>query len=133
MTAAGSLESFKQSLARLRGSLEEASRNARFKPPTDLAAGALHLLPPGRSYSPESAPPGGEGIVAEILDVSSEGMKLAISDGQTVQTGQGCHLTVSCGPSERFALGGTVRWVEQSSFITVFGIQLSWAELLAAA
>ncbi|MEB3332940.1 MAG: PilZ domain-containing protein [Synechococcaceae cyanobacterium] len=132
MAATGSLESFRQSLARLRGSLEEASRTARFKPPTDLAAGALHLLPQGSSFSPDSELPGGGGIVAEILDVSSEGMKLAISDGQTVQAGQGCHLTVRCGPSESFALGGTVRWVEQSSFITVFGIQLSWAERLAA-
>ena len=109
------LERFREALERQRSRLLEASRDSRYKPPTDLASASLALAGDGASAAE---------MVAEILDLSGDGMKVAIAAGPPVRVGQTCSLLFEPDSGESFALLGEVRWVESSAFITVFGIAL---------
>jgi hypothetical protein len=115
-TPTSDLERFRQALHREQQHLVEASRASRFKPPTDLTSAELSLLGDDGS---SSAP-----ITAEILDLSGDGMKIAISPGPDLREGQICLLRFQPNASEGYQLRGAVRWLEASTFILVFGIQL---------
>jgi len=111
------LDRYHQTLQRLQQRLVEGARCDRIKPPVNLALTQV-------SFEDGTCAPG------EILDLSPEGMKVALDAGYPVAVDQACRLRVG-GPlsDEHFELAGTVRWVESCSFITVFGIRLDRAEL----
>jgi hypothetical protein len=100
--------------------LQEATRSNRFKPPTDLATARIHL----RSTSSS------DGILGEVLDLSLDGMRLAIQAGHPLEVDQICRITIGEPEGETYALKGNVRWFEETSFITVFGISLESADLI---
>ncbi len=100
--------------------LQEATRSNRFKPPTDLATARIHLKSTMAS----------QGLAGEVLDLSLDGMKLAIQAGHPLEVGQRCHVSVGAEEGETYALTGTVRWFEETSYITVFGLSLDSADLI---
>jgi hypothetical protein len=112
------LERFRDAFRRLEKRLQEASRSTRFKPPTDLATARVHLK---STSSPD-------GLVGEVLDLSLDGMKLAIEAGHDIAVGEHCNIAIGDGEGETYALVGTVRWIEDTSYITVFGISLESAD-----
>ena len=63
-----------------------------------------------------------QSLVAEVIDVSTTGMRLAAFADQPVQQGDRCQITtVSNGqPLMRWA---TTRWVQQHPLIQVFGVE----------
>jgi hypothetical protein len=61
-------------------------------------------------------------LVAEILDVSRSGMRLAGFVDKTVQQGDRCEITVQTGVSP-ISHRATVRWVEPHPLIQVFGVE----------
>ncbi|MEB3199190.1 MAG: PilZ domain-containing protein [Synechococcaceae cyanobacterium] len=120
MTSPSDLDRFREALERQQSELQEAARDTRFKPPTDLASALL--LFDGASGSDSSEP-----IVGDILDLSSGGMRVAILVGFEVQVGQICSLRFDPSSGEHYQLRGEVRWVDRSSYITVFGLCLNQA------
>lgn len=114
------LERFCQALVREHEHLLEASRSSRFRPPTDLATAQLCLQ--GDDGNP------GLAIVAEILDLSGDGMKIAITPHHDVRVGRICLLRFQPKSGDGYQLRGEVRWLEASDFILVFGIRLLAAE-----
>jgi hypothetical protein len=118
--ATGDLERFREAFRRLEKRLEEASRSGRFKPPTGLATARLHL---------ESMQPS-EGVFAEVLDLSLDGLKIATEAGHRPVVGQICSLVVGDGEGETYDLRGTIRWIEATSYISVIGLSLDSAERL---
>jgi hypothetical protein len=118
--AKGDLERFRNAFHRMEKRLQEATRSNRFKPPTDLASARIHLKSPASS----------EGVLAEVLDFSLDGMKLAIQAGHSLEVDQTCRITIGDPEGETYALRGNVRWLEQSSYITVFGLSLESADLI---
>lgn len=119
-TPSSDLERFRQALNRERQLLMEASRSSRFRPPTNLATAQLSLLSDDQISEP---------IFAEILDLSGDGMRIAISPGPDLRVGQICLLRFQPETGDSFQLQGEVRWLETSNFILVFGIVLLTAEL----
>ncbi|MEB3362117.1 MAG: PilZ domain-containing protein [Synechococcaceae cyanobacterium] len=113
------LERFRQALDREHQHLLEASRSSRFRPPTDLATAQLSLLSDDQISEP---------IFAEILDLSGDGVRIAISPGPDLRVGQICLLRFQPEAGDSFQLRGEVRWLEASSLILVFGILLLTAE-----
>jgi hypothetical protein len=107
---------FRKAIRRGQEHLVETSRSCRFRPPTDLTISELSLLD---GDGGNSAP-----IVAEILDLSDDGMKIAISPGPDLRAGQLCLLRFQPDSGKGYQLRGAVRWLEVSTFILVFGIQL---------
>jgi hypothetical protein len=118
--ATGDLERFRNAFRRMEKRLQEATRSNRFKPPTDLAKAQVHLKTTTSSG----------GIPGDVLDLSLEGMKIAIQAGHPLEVGQRCHVAVGDGEGETYALQGTVRWFEETSYITVFGLFLDSADLI---
>nr|WP_256438888.1 PilZ domain-containing protein [Synechococcus sp. CCY 9618] len=112
------MERFRDAFRRLEKRLKEASRSTRFKPPSDLAIARVHLKSTLSS----------DGLLGEVLDLSLDGMKIAIEAGQDIEVGEHCHVAVGDGEGETYALAGTVRWIEDSSYITVFGLSLDSAD-----
>ncbi len=55
-------------------------------------------------------------------------MKIAIEAGHDIDVGQHCTLAIGDGEGEAYSLAGTVRWIENTSYITVFGISLKSAD-----
>jgi hypothetical protein len=119
--ATGDLERFREAFRRLEKRLEEASRSDRFKPPTGLATARLHF---------ESRQPS-EGVFAEVLDLSADGLKVAIEAGHRPAVGHPCNVVVGDGEGETYDLRGTIRWIEATSYISVIGLSLDSAERLA--
>ncbi|MBM5822562.1 MAG: hypothetical protein FJ082_08935 [Cyanobacteria bacterium K_Offshore_surface_m2_011] len=118
--AIGDLERFQEAFRRLEKRLEEASRADRYKPPTGLATARFHL---------ESMRPA-EGVFAEVLDLSSEGLKIAIEAGHHPAVGESCNVVVGDGEAETYDLKGTIRWIEATSYISVIGLSLDSAQRL---
>ncbi len=116
--ASHELIEFREALRRLQADLQEASRPSRFKPPTDLSLVEISL-------NRDAETPGTPG---EIIDLSPEGMKIALAGSHPVQPGQACLIKAGNPESRVFNLSGTVRWVESHSLVTVFGILLDGAE-----
>ena len=116
--ATGDLEWFREAFRRLERRLQEASRSDRFKPPTGLATARLHLTDPGSC----------EGIFGEVLDLSVDGMKIALAAGHPLTVGQSCALVVGDGEGETYDLRGTVRWIEATIYISVIGLSLDSAD-----
>jgi hypothetical protein len=120
--ATGDLERFRSAFRRLEKRLQEATRSNRFKPPTDLATARIHLASTSSS----------EGLAGEVLDLSLDGMKIAIEAGHDMHVGQQCNIAIGDGEGEAYSLVGNVRWIENTSYITVFGISLDSADRLEA-
>lgn len=114
----GDLQRFREAFRRLERRLEEASRSDRFKPPTGLATARLHLEAMGPS----------EGMFAEVLDLSPEGLKIAFQAGHHPAVGQPCSVVVGDGEGETYDLRGTIRWIEATSYISVIGLSLDSAQ-----
>lgn len=66
--------------------------------------------------------------MGEVLDLSLDGMKIAIMAGHDIDVGQHCTIAIGDGEGEAYTLVGSVRWVENTSYITVFGISLASAD-----
>jgi len=113
------LDGFRDALERLQHRLEEANRPSRFKPVEDLSL--ARILFGDRS--------GAAPVVGEILDLSRDGMKIALAVSHPVEVDQDCHLLVGPPESECYELHGTVRWVDRNPYITVFGLALRDATL----
>lgn len=116
---ASGLVGFREALERLEHRLQEASRPSRYKPVEDLSLARILF------GEPTAASP----VVGEILDLSRDGMKIALAVSQEVEVDQECHLLVGHPDHECFELAGTVRWVDRNPYITVFGLALSEATL----
>lgn len=108
------IERFRAALEDLQEFLQEASRSDRYKPSEDLTLVRIRL----------GDPQGVPGVVGEILDLSSDGMKIALAVSHPVEVDQRCHLVVGALEGERYELVGTVRWVDRNPYITVFGLAL---------
>lgn len=118
-SASGGLDGFREALDRLEHRLQEASRPSRYKPVDDLSLARILF------GDPASAAP----VVGEILDLSRDGMKIALAVSQEVEVDQPCHLLVGHPDRECYELAGTVRWVDRNPYITVFGLALREATL----
>ena len=118
-TPGSDFERFRQTLDQEHEQLLEASRSSRFRPPTDLATARLTLLGDATDAEP---------VVAEILDLNGDGMKIAITPGPSVRVGQLCLLRFEPRAGLGFQLKGEVRWVQTNTFIQVFGILLLAAD-----
>jgi hypothetical protein len=110
-----------QDLIRLRAALEvlqdqlqQASRPSRFKPPTDLSLVEIEI---GCDEAGESP------LTGEILDISADGMKVALSGAHPIAVNQICRIRAGNPDSTMYRLTGNVRWVDSHPLITVFGIQ----------
>jgi len=92
--------------------LQDQRREQRFKPLPEQSQASFRLL-----SQPFQGP-----WSAEIIDMSTGGMRLAAFVDAPIQQGDGCVITVenSVAPSER---RGTVRWLEAHALIKVFGVQ----------
>lgn len=112
----GDLERFRQTLQRLQTLLDTGARSDRFKPSENFALARVVF---------GDAP--GEPVTGEVVDMSADGMKLALAGGMAVQAQQLCRLQIGGDGAERFDLQGEVRWVESHPLITVIGIQLRTA------
>jgi hypothetical protein len=111
------LQRFQQAFRRLKERLQQASRSDRFKPPSGLATARLHTEPMGVSA----------GVLAEVLDLSVDGMKMAIEASRHLCAGHHCRVMVGDGEGETYDLRGTVRWIEATSYISVIGLSLDSA------
>ncbi|KEF41681.1 MAG: hypothetical protein ER33_09970 [Cyanobium sp. CACIAM 14] len=120
--ATGDLERFRDAFRRLEERLQEATRSDRFKPPTDLATARVHLGPTSSS----------EALLGEVLDLSLDGLKIAIEAGHDLTVGESCNVAVGDGEGQTYSLRGTVRWIEDTNYITVFGLSLDSADRLEA-
>lgn len=118
-TGGSGLNGFREALDHLQHRLEEANRPSRFKPLEDLTLARLLFGDP-RAGTP---------VVGEILDLSRDGMKIALAVSHPVEVDQDCHLLVGPPESECYELHGTVRWVDRNPYITVFGLALRDATL----
>ncbi len=114
----GDLEQFRVAFRRLEERLQAASRSDRFKPPTGLATARLHQESMGAA----------EGVLGEVLDLSVDGMKLAIEASHDLEVGQHCSVVVGDGEGETYDLRATVRWIEATSYISVIGLSLDSAQ-----
>lgn len=116
--AVGDLERFRQALDRLQAQLVATPRPSRFKPTSHLMVVEVRL-----GEEADGAP-----AMGEILDLSSDGMKIAMDTFVAIEAEQPCQLLVTTDDDEIFHLKGTVRWVEAHPYITVFGVEFLGAE-----
>ena len=114
ITSTTDLDRFRQAFYRDRPQLLETSHLSRYRPP-DPATAELSLLDDDTASA---------AVLAEILDLSGDGMKIAIGPGAGVRVGQLCLLKLQQETGDNFELRGQVRWVETSTYILVFGILL---------
>jgi hypothetical protein len=113
------LDGFRVALERLQHRLEKATRPSRFKPVEDLSLAQIAFGDPPQPLA----------VVGEILDLSRDGMKIALAVSQAVEVDQRCHLLVAPPEAECYELMGTVRWVDRNRYITVFGLALQDASV----
>jgi c-di-GMP-binding flagellar brake protein YcgR len=59
----------------------------------------------------------------EILDISADGMKIALSGSHPIALHQICRIRAGDPDATVYRLTGNVRWVDTHPLITVFGIQ----------
>jgi len=116
--ADGDLERFRQALDRLQAQLVATPRPSRFKPTSHLMQAEVCL----------EEDIDGEPAMGEILDLSPDGMKIAMDTSVALEPDQLCQLVVTTDDEETFHLKGTVRWVEAHPYITVFGVEFVGAE-----
>ena len=62
-----------------------------------------------------------------MLDLSADGLKIAIEAGHQPAIGQPCSVVVGDGEGETYDPRGTVRWIEATSYISVIGLSLDSA------
>jgi hypothetical protein len=115
------LQRFQQAFRRLEERLQQASRSDRFKPPSGLATARLHTEPMGVSAGVLVE------VLVEVLDLSVDGMKMAIEASHHLCVGHHCRVMVGDGEGETYDLRGTVRWIEATSYISVIGLSLDSA------
>jgi hypothetical protein len=113
------LERLRQALEQQRIQLLEASRSSPYRPATDLASAEMSRVGEGAERTP---------ILAEILDFSGDGMRIAISPSPSVRVGETYLLRFQPQSGSGFHLTGEVRWVETSPYILVFDIRLLAAD-----
>lgn len=112
--ASTDLSRFRTALHELQDELEHASRPSRFKPPVDLSL--VRVQPdPGSEATPLSG---------EIVDLSPEGMKIALTGRHEFHVDQPCRILAGSPDTTVYDLLGTIRWIETHPLITVFGIRL---------
>jgi hypothetical protein len=116
------LDRFRIAFRKLEGRLQEATRSTRFKPPSNLATARIH-------FKIDSSD---QGLLGEVLDLSVDGMKIAIEAGHGLTVDQICRVEIGDEEGECYSLLGNVRWVVHSSHIIVFGISLNSADCLEA-
>lgn len=71
-------------------------------------------------------------MLGEVLDLGVGGMKIAIEAGHNIKVGQTCNVAIGDGAGETYSLVGTVRWIEDTNYIMVFGISLDSADRIDA-
>ena len=108
------LERFRQVLQDLQELLEQATRSERYKPSEDLSLARVRI----------GDAPAAIDAIGEILDLSADGIKIALGASHPVEVDQRCRLNVGATGSPTYALLGRVRWVERNPYITVFGLSL---------
>jgi len=73
-----------------------------------------------------------EGVFAEVLDLSAEGLTIAIEAGHPPAVGQHGSVVVGDREGETSDLRDTVRWIEATSYISVIGLSLDSAHRIEA-
>ncbi|WP_259725934.1 PilZ domain-containing protein [Synechococcus sp. CS-1332] len=73
-----------------------------------------------------------DGVLGEVLDLSVDGMKVAIEAGHDLTVGHHCSVVVGDGEGETYDLTGIVRWIEATSYISVIGLSLNSARRIEA-
>lgn len=114
---------FRNALEDRQDQLEEASRPSRFKPPTDLTLVEIRF---GTDSDPGTLQP----LVGEILDISVDGMKIALNGAHPIDRNQSCRIIAAVPDAPgaaAYRLVGNVRWVDSHPLVTVFGIQFEAA------
>lgn len=114
----GDLDRYRLALQRLQHLLEQGARADRFKPPENFALAQVR-------FGDASAAP----LTGEIVDISPDGMKLALEGGHPIAVGEPCRLDIRAEGKEWFELQGLVRWVDSHPLITVIGLQLTTVEV----
>jgi hypothetical protein len=94
--------------------LDHSSRPQRFKPTQHLSIARILF-----DELVDATP-----VVGEILDLSRDGIKIALAVSQPVEVDQTCHLLVGRPDGACHRLLGHVRWVERNPYITVLGLAL---------
>jgi len=114
----GELDRYRQAFLRLQNHLEQGARADRFKPPEHFDLARVRI-------GDAAAAP----LIGEIVDISPDGMKLALEGGHPIPVGQPCRLDIGADGKEWFELEGVVRWVDSHPLITVIGVQLQSVEV----
>ena len=109
------LDRYRHTLQQLHQRLEDGTRCDRLKPSGNLVLAQV-------TFTDGTCMPG------EILDLSADGLKVALDAGYPVAVDQSCRIRVGAPQGEHFDLTGSVRWVETCTYITVFGLRLEQAE-----
>jgi hypothetical protein len=63
-------------------------------------------------------------IDADVIDLSSNGLRLAVHAGATPAIGMTCRIQLSPDGQRVLQVRGQIRWVEHHPLIIVFGVQL---------
>jgi PilZ domain len=63
-------------------------------------------------------------IDADVIDVSSSGMRLAVSSVYKPKQGTTCIVQLTPDGCQNLQLQGEIRWMEEHPLITVFGVLL---------
>jgi hypothetical protein len=66
-------------------------------------------------------------IDADVIDLSQNGLRLAVHAGATPAPGMTCRIQLSPDGQRVLQVRGQVRWVEHHPLIIVFGVQLDSA------
>jgi len=61
---------------------------------------------------------------ADVIDLSPNGIRLALPPSEKLQEGQRCQIIITPNPSTAWKLEGEIRWVTPHPYITVFGVLL---------
>lgn len=105
---------FRQAIAKLdrMDSSSDRRHEIRYAPSESLSKASVQFrLGPGRWD-------------ADVIDLSPNGIRLALPPGETFREGERCQILISPNPSTIWALEGEIRWVTLHPYITVFGVLL---------
>jgi len=61
---------------------------------------------------------------ADVVDLSANGMRLAVAAGALCREGESCTIAISLSEQRELRLSGDIRWVQPHRAITVFGVLL---------